>query len=65
MYTIEAERNYSTHVGMVFGRYVNDADRKPRVSRWLVLSDGRVVAWFRTRREAAAYVASRQAGEGC
>ena len=55
-FEIEADRDYSSHTGMVFGNYVNDADRKPRVRQWRVLRDGKTVMHFRTKREALAYV---------
>lgn len=52
-YTIEADRRSSNHVGMVFGRFVNDADeRRPRIVGWWVLRDGRPILKTRTRQEA-------------
>jgi hypothetical protein len=36
-WTIEAQGRHSTHTGMVFGHYANDADARPfRVEGWMV-----------------------------
>jgi hypothetical protein len=61
---LEADQRVSTHVGMVFGQYVNDADaRKPRTTAWRIMRidserpDGwRNVSRARTLKAAKAYV---------
>lgn len=37
-YIVRGDATYSTHTGMVFGQFVNDADRTARIREWKAFS---------------------------
>lgn len=62
-WVIEADSRLSQHNGMVFGQFVNDADRYPRIVGWDVLLDGRRVNNVRKLADAKRYVERRLSAE--
>lgn len=58
-YMVEAEVRLSSHVGMVFGQYVNEAGRGSRITGWRALHDGRSLGLYRTLAAAKAAVERR------